>query len=299
MNNVLVTGGAGFIGSNLVKKLLVDDEHSKIYVVDNFTTGKVEIKNKRVKYFNKNVNDIFKIRGLHQIKFSVIFHLAAKPRIQPSFKDPVGTMEANFNGTQAALEFARYNKCKLIYAGSSSAAGDPNVNPYTASKYYGEQLLELYSKSFGVETISTRFYNVYGPGNLQDEETGNLIGILQKQYMNNTPFTIIEDCKEKRRDFTHVYDICDGLIEVYKNKNIPSNSILNLGRGVNHSIYDIVQYFQQASKREIVIETIPKRSGEMTTTLRAFTQTDMIMNFDPTLNVDEWIKEWVENYDAR
>ena len=202
---VLITGGLGFIGWNLANYLL-DNGYDNVTIMDNLSRSSIDKAKPRdgltcilddVRNFNKN-----KIH--YEISPpDVIVHLAAWARIQPSLREPVGTIENNVNGTLSILDGARICGAKVIYAGSSSAEGDPNINPYSASKFYGEQLCDMYNKTYGLDVNIARFFNVYGDGQVQDEVNGNLCGIFQKQYLDKKPLTIFGD-GEQRRDFTHV-----------------------------------------------------------------------------------------------
>ena len=158
----LVTGGVGFIGTNLVKRLL-DDGHT-VVSLDNYTTGvkENEIQQKGVQYFDVD------LRYVHDYDFfmdkpDVIFHTAALARIQPSLQDPTTTIQNNFDSTLNILEWARPKKCPVIFAGSSSFHQGLWGSPYAWSKFAGEQLCELYNKVYNLPTAICRFYNVYGP----------------------------------------------------------------------------------------------------------------------------------------
>ena len=175
---VLVTGGAGFIGTNLIKRLLSDGH--RVVSLDNYTTGKKEneIEQKGVQYFtvylvHTDNYDFF------MDKPDVIYHLAAIARIQPSFEHPTYTFHSNVTATLNVLEWARGKGCPIVYAGSSSSNGDKFANPYTLSKSQGEQLVELYNKVYNLPTTICRFYNVYGPHQLTEGDYCTLIGIFE------------------------------------------------------------------------------------------------------------------------
>jgi UDP-glucose 4-epimerase len=205
----LVTGGAGFVGTNLIKKLL--DEGHRVVSVDNYSTGLRENEQKGCQYFDI---DICKVKDYPIDKPDVIFHLAALPRIQPSFEYPLSTFDANVKGTINVLEWARKKNCPVVYAGSSSNHGDKLSNPYTFSKWQGEELCKLYNKIYHLPVSICRFYNVYGSYELTEGDYCTLIGIFKNQYENKQPLTITGD-GEQRRDFTHVEDIVDCLVECY------------------------------------------------------------------------------------
>ncbi len=169
----LVTGGAGFIGANLIKKLL-EGYDNRVTSLDNYTTGNLENQHKGCKYIHGDIRD-YKALGV----FDVIFHLAALPRIGPSFKNPREVFDTNVQGTQNILEYGyRYN-IPVIYAGSSSFHGGRYKNPYTFTKWQGEELCKMYNKIFGVKTTICRFYNVYGDYMINEGAYRTVLSILK------------------------------------------------------------------------------------------------------------------------
>tara|TARA_R100000315_G_C5214370_1_gene127740 strand:+ start:109 stop:948 length:840 start_codon:yes stop_codon:yes gene_type:complete len=275
---VLVTGGAGFIGTNLIKRLL-NDGH-KVVSLDNYTTGKKENEQKGCQYFDVDLVQTDNY-DFFMDKPDVIYHLAAIARIQPSFEHPTYTFHSNVTATLNVLEWARDKKCPVVYAGSSSSNGDKFANPYTLSKSQGEQLVELYNKVYNLPTTICRFYNVYGPHQLTEGEYCTLIGIFETQYKNNEPLTITGD-GEQRRDFTHVDDIVDGLV-------LAANDIFfyyyELGRGKNYSVNEIAEAFGGP------IKYIDERPGEMRETLCEDTKASDILGWNPKRDVIDFIKE--------
>ena len=159
---ILVTGGAGFVGTNLIKTLQKTYPNSEIQVIDNYVTGFIRNHQEGIIYHDVDITTEQATSLMVSFQPDVIYHLAALARIQPSFKYPTPTFNANVVGTQRVLEYARINKTPVIYAGSSSTHGGVHKNPYTFSKWLGEELCVMYSKVFDVPTIITRFYNVYG-----------------------------------------------------------------------------------------------------------------------------------------
>ena len=275
---VLVTGGAGFIGTNLIKRLL-NDGH-KVVSLDNYTTGKKENEQKGCQYFDVDLVQTDNY-DFFMDKPDVIYHLAAIARIQPSFQHPTRTFHSNVTATLNVLEWARGKECSIVYAGSSSSNGDKFANPYTLSKSQGEQLVELYNKVYNLPTTICRFYNVYGPHQLTEGEYCTLIGIFETQYKNNEPLTITGD-GEQRRDFTHVDDIVDGLV-------LAANDIFfyyyELGRGKNYSVNEIAEAFGGP------IKYIDERPGEMRETLCEDTKASDILGWNPKRDVIDFIKE--------
>ena len=157
--NIMVTGGAGFIGTNLIKRLLKDGHN--VVSLDNYSTGNKENEQKGCKYHACDIRDVLNFDYFME-EPDVIYHLAALPRITPSFKKPVDTFKSGPMATINVLEWARHHETPVIYAGSSSVTGDVYANPYTFTKWQNEHLLELYNKIFELPTSICRFYNVYG-----------------------------------------------------------------------------------------------------------------------------------------
>tara|TARA_Y100000356_G_C11253596_1_gene288665 strand:+ start:973 stop:1857 length:885 start_codon:yes stop_codon:yes gene_type:complete len=255
---ILVTGGAGFIGVNLIEKL-VKEGHT-VYSVDNYSTGKVENELPSVKYFNL---DIENIENLIIRDFDIIYHLAAQSRVQPSFDDPSETFRVNVKGTEAICKFAYDDGAKLVYAGSSSKHHNPATSPYAMYKYLGEGVCKLYKKSFNLEVEIARFYNVYGPGEALDEINGNVIGIWRSRINRGANIKVVGD-GEQRRDFTHVTDIVDGLYKI-GTKGIEHHDAWELGTGINYSINELAKMFQ--IRFGCSIKHIPDQKGNYRATL--------------------------------
>lgn len=281
---ILVTGGAGFVGTNLIKILQKTYSNSEIQVIDNYVTGFIRNHQEGVTYHDVDITTEQATSLMISFQPDVIYHLAALARIQPSFKYPTPTFNANVIGTQRVLEYARTNKTPVIYAGSSSTHGGVHKNPYTFSKWLGEELCIMYSKVFDVPTIITRFYNVYGeymiPG---DHAYSTVVQIFDEQKLKNTPLTITGD-GEQRRDFTHVLDICDALIACIDHPELRAE-FFELGRGENFSINEIAQMYNHP------ITYIPSRLGETKNTLADFSKATKILGYKPFRNIKDWIQK--------
>jgi len=282
---ILITGGAGFVGTNLIKTLKKQKPKAELFVIDNYSTGYDHNKQEGVKYYNYNIEDNLATLQMENIKPDVIYHLAALARIQPSFKYPNPTFDSNTQGTQRVLEYARNNgNIPVIYAGSSSTHGGVYKNPYTFSKWVGEELCKMYSKVYNVPTIITRFYNVYGehmiPGN---SAYSTVIQIFDEQYKNGKPLTVTGD-GEKRRDFTHVLDICDALVSCSNHPELRAG-FFELGRGKNYSINEVADMYGTS---KIYID---ERPGEAQTTLADFSEAKNVLNYNPTRNLEDYVKQ--------
>jgi len=280
MNNALVTGGAGFIGINLIKRLL--DENYHVTSLDNYSTGSKLNELKNVNYI---VADIEEINNIDK-HFNICFHLAAQSRVQPSFDNPQESVRVNVIGTTKVMEWAKLNNVKVIYAGSSSKHHDPSDSPYAMTKFLGEEICKLYKKSFNVNVEIARFYNVYGPFEPLDEKFGNVIGIWQAKVHKNFPLPIVGDGNQKR-DFTHVFDIVDGLLKI-SNTKIKHSDAWEIGTGVNYSINELYEMFNQRYKISSVI--IPDQRGNYRETLRVNDDLVNLLNWKPKDRLKEYIK---------
>jgi len=288
----LVTGGAGFVGTNLIKRLI--KEGHTVVSIDNYSSGLKENEQDGCKYIDLDLceaDDISK----HIDKVDVIYHLAALARIQTSLSDPVLHIKNNFISTLNVLEYARLQNIPVVYAGSSSKHDGLYGSPYAWVKWSGEELCKLYSSVYDVKMSICRFYNVYGPHQLLDGPYCTVVGVFEEQYKKGKPLTITSD-GEQRRDFTHVEDIVDGLSRCGRSLLIPNeyHSDVNgkefeLGRGVNHSINELTEYFGS----DYPTEYIPARDGEYDITLCKDDLAHKLLGWRPSINLDEYIKDFV------
>jgi len=285
---VLVTGGAGFVGTNLIKKLIsikcprTRGPFYDIFSIDNYSTGKKENHIRGVKYIDGDICSLKDITYLPYFKPDVVFHLAAIARIQPSFDNPENYVKTNFNGTYNIVQFCINKNIPLIYAGSSSHYSGKFSNPYTFSKDLGEEIIQLYQKHFGLKASIARFYNVYGPYQLTEGGYTTLIGRWINNIQKGIPCKIYGD-GSKRRDFTHVDDIIDALIKIMDLKSY--NKIFELGRGKNYSILDVAKMFR--------INPLFKKDkpGEAFETLANISLAKNELKWLPKINLEDYIKK--------
>ena len=246
----LVTGGAGFIGTNLVE-YLVNEGHTAV-VVDDLSAGDAKRLPPEAIFHHIDIRDTVALTKVCT-GVDVIVHLAALPRVQLSITSPIETHDVNVNGTLSVLEAARAAGVKrVVYAASSSAYGDQDVlplsitlppqpkSPYALHKYIGEEYMRLWSALFGIETVSLRFFNVYGPHLDPDGPYALVIGRFLKLAQEGVPLTITGD-GEQTRDFTHVSDVVAAVRQASTLKTIGKGEVFNVGAGEQTSINELAR----------------------------------------------------------
>jgi len=281
--NIIITGGAGFVGTNLAKRFM--KEGHNVTSIDNYYTGKKENHIEGVEYLNM---DIRNITDYSWLKPDVIFHLAAIARIQPSFKEPKEYFTTNANGTLNLVHYCSEHNVPLVYAGSSSKHSGRFKNPYTFSKDIGEDLVTLYQKHYNLKATIVRFYNVYGPYQLEDGGYCTLIGIWLKALREGRKLNIFGD-GEQRRDFTHIHDIIDALVKI-QNQDAWGYEF-ELGRGINFSINEIANMLNCLPNN---IKYHPQRPGEARETLNTDTKAKEILGWGAKINLEDYLKSEVD-----
>jgi len=296
----LVTGGSGFIGSHIVDRLIKDGH--EVTVIDNLSTGKF-------KNLEKSIADIIFINGdirdldLLMDKFKgidVVFHTAAKARVQPSFTDPLFYSDNNIGGTLNVLWAAKENKVKrVVYSASSSAYGDqdkmplketmiPNPkSPYALTKYVGELNMKLWADYYGVETVSLRYFNVYGKRqtDLIDGAYATVIGVFLGQVTQKKPITIVGDGFQ-RRDFTYIDDITEANIKAGMSQNVGKGEVINIGYGKNYSILEVADLI---GGKDYPKKFLPARK-EPKNTQADNTLCQKLLSFKPEISLKEGLK---------
>ena len=244
-NYIIVTGGAGFVGSNLIEKLL-NKTNKQIISIDNYSSGsrKNHFKNKKVKYIKSDIKNIHKVLYKYKKNIHSLFHFGEFSRIYQSFVKFDNCFKSNLIGSNAVFKFCLDNKIKLIYSATSATLGnggnDQNLSPYAFTKSKNLELLENLKKWFNFKYEIIYFYNVYGPRHIRNGSMATVIGIFEYLYIKNKPLTIVKPGNQTRR-FTHIRDTIDVCIEAWKQNKCCHYSISNKK---SYSIKDVAKMFK-------------------------------------------------------
>tara|TARA_B100000965_G_scaffold371266_1_gene360049 strand:+ start:579 stop:1466 length:888 start_codon:yes stop_codon:yes gene_type:complete len=256
-NIIVVTGGAGFVGSNLIEKLAKDSKY-KIISIDNYSSGskKNHIRNKKVKYIRANTKDISKILARIKKNIHSIFHFGEFARIYQSFIKMNECINSNSIGSHEVFNFCLQNNIKLIYSATSASLGnsgnDKNLSPYAFTKSKNLEMLENLKKWYRFKFEIIYFYNVYGPKQICKGSMATVIGIFENQYKKGKPLTVVKPGTQSRR-FTHISDTVKVCYNAWKQKKCRHYSI------TNKKSYSILQVAKMFNCR---IKYLPPRAGE-------------------------------------
>jgi len=289
---VLVTGGAGFIGSHIVDALI--SRGDEVICIDDESA----LQNNKFYWNDSAINVIDDIRNISQVLFrgvDVVFHLAARSRIQPTVNNPSECFSVNIIGTQHLLERSRLAGVKrFVYSASSSYYGHASkppfleyapkgcATPYSLSKWQGEEVCDLYTKLYGLSTISLRYFNVYGPREPLKGEYAPVMGLFMRQKEAGQPMTIVGDGKQ-RRDFTHISDAVEA--NLLAAEKIKVTGPVNIGTGRNYSINDLATMI--GGDRQYV----PERVGETRETLANNMRAREELGWSPKINLETYLNE--------
>jgi nucleoside-diphosphate-sugar epimerase len=296
LKTALVTGGAGFIGSNLVDELIKKGWYVRI--LDNLLTGKKENLNPEAEFHKLDIRNLKAIRPYFR-GIDHVFHLAAFPRVQPSIDDPITTHDINVNGTLNILKAAyEANVKKVVFSASSSAYGDQKemplredmlatpISPYALHKYFGERYCQLFSKIYGLPTVCLRYFNVYGRRQSSQGAYALVMAIFFRQRLDGQSMTITGD-GEQRRDFTSVIDVVQANILAAESKNVGKGEVINIGRGRNFSVNEVAQIIGGP-----VIHIAPRLEPKQT--LADISLAKKLLGWQPKVTLSDWLKEYKE-----
>lgn len=291
--NCLVTGGAGFIGSSLVDKLI--ELGHKVICIDNESAECHDqfYWNPQANNYKYDICDYEKIASLFN-GIDYVFHIASDARIQPAILNPRKSIESNAVGTANVIELSRINKVKrFIYSSTSSAYGKkailPNIEtqpsdpltPYSTAKVFGENLARVYYNLYGLETVSLRYFNVYGDRQPLKGQYAPVIGLFLKQHEEGKPLTVVGDGSQ-RRDFTHISDVIQANILASEIKD-GFGEVYNIGYGSNYSILEIANMISND------VKFIPPRVGEVQETLASNAKFKKLTGWMPKIPLREWL----------
>ncbi len=284
-NKVLVTGGLGFVGSNLVDKLV--DIGFEVDVMDNLssTSSSIDYKNSKAKYYVSDILHIFDV--LKGKRYDRIFHLAAEARIQPSFDDPMRWFESNALGTMKIMEFAHKSDSGIVVYSTTSSKnhGSDYISPYTFSKVVGEGVLKMYAECYGLNCAMATFYNVYGNREPNKGEWATVVAKFLSQMRSGQKLTVVGDGQQSR-DFTSVNDICDGLIKISEGEWKADN--FDLGKGNPIKIIDLAMMIVKNDDSKI--KFTPLRKNEGLHTESNWTETFKRIDWIAKQNLKDYIK---------
>lgn len=301
--NVLITGGAGFIGSHLSENLKNDKRIKKIYIIDNLTSGSKKnisgiLKDKKIKFIKQDIKNINKIKNYFK-NVSVVFHLAGLVDVANSINNPLKYLKNNLLGTLNILECMKLcNVKKIIFAASSSCYGNAGKNsinesqkvepesPYAYSKNSAEELIKLFSKINKTNFVSLRLFNVYGQRAKMTGNYASVISIFLRQKKNNKPLTIVGDGNQSR-DFVHVLDVVEAFKKANFSKN--KNKVYNIGTGKSETINKIAKIFGGKKK------FIPKRAGDLRFSKAKISKVKKDLKWIPKKKLNKSIQELIKN----
>ncbi len=288
---IIITGGEGFISANFIKLFLNKNRSLHIISIDSYLNNyPKKIYSPRVKYLKGETKNIEKILINLSKKYDIncLFHFGEFSRIVASFQYFNECLESNVIGTNKVIRFCVEKKIRIIYSASSSKFGnkgrDENLSPYSWTKSKNIELIKNASKWFGLKYTIVYFFNVFGPGQIQNGKMASVIGIFERQYLENEPLTVVGK-GELKRDFTHVEDICNGIYLAWK-KKIQDDFLL--GTGKNHKIIDIARRYKTK------IKYIKNRPGERLKSAPIDKKAFNLLGYYPKKDILKYIDEFIK-----
>jgi UDP-glucose 4-epimerase len=289
-NIIVVTGGAGFVGSNLIQELIKIKKY-RILSLDNYSSGKTSnhlISNSRLKYLRGNTNDISKILSGYKNHIHTIFHFGEFSRIFQSFEKFRECFNSNIKGSAELFKFALENKIKLIYSATSASLGnngkDKNLSPYAFTKSKNLELLENLKKWFNFKYEIVYFYNVYGPRQICKGDMATVVGIFEEYFKNKKPLPIVRPGTQKRR-FTHIQDTVNACIVAWKKSKCRHYSVAS---NKSYSINQLAGMFNCKTKY------LPKRPGErFSSSLKKMNLTNKVIRIKAKIKLKDYIRNFL------
>ena len=291
----IVTGGAGFIGSNIVDELI--NRGHQVVVIDNESAEE----NDRFYWNDKAENHKYDICDYEKIEslfngVDWVFHLAAQSRIQPTIKNPVRAVKVNCVGTTNILQASRKHKVKkVMYSSTSACYGLVNepplheemktdcLNPYSVTKVSAEEICKMYTRLFGLKTVIFRYFNVYGERQPTKGQYAPVIGLFKKQKDDGEVMTVVGDGLQTR-DYTNISDVVNANLLAAGSDNVGNAEVLNIGAGKSYSVMDLVKMIDG----DYVY--IPPRIGESRHTLADISKAEELLNWNPKVNLEDWLE---------
>ena len=295
MSKCLVTGGCGFIGSNIVDRLISDGH--EVIVLDNKSADNAKFfVNEKAQYACQDISN-YQLTNTFYAGVDYVFHLAAESRIGPSIDNPLDTVQKNCLGTATVLQCARkWGVKKVMYSSTSSGYGNnphPNVetqpddclNPYSVTKIAGEKLCKMYTDLFGMKTVTFRYFNVYGDRAPRTGQYSPVIGIFFRQRDASEDLTIVGD-GEQRRDFVHVSDVVSANLAAAFNDVDDQHygQVYNVGSGKNYSVNEIASWISDKQVH------LPERVGEVRVSLANIDKIKNVFGWEPKVDLEEWVR---------
>ena len=288
---IVITGGAGFVGSNLIK-FLVKKTNFKIISIDNYSSGtkKNHIVNSKVKYLKSNTKNISKTLKPYKNKINAIFHFGEFSRIYQSFENMDLCIDSNTIGTNEVFNFCLSNKIKLIYSATSASIGnsgqDKNLSPYAFTKSKNLEMLENLKKWFKFKYEVVYFYNVYGPNQICSGNMATVIGIFENQYLKNKPLTVVKPGNQTRR-FTHINDTVEACYYAWKKNKCRHYSISN------KKSFSVLQVAKMFNRR---IKFLPARLGERyASALTSMNLSNKVYKLFGSIQLKDYVKDFINN----
>ncbi len=308
MSSYLVTGGAGFIGSHLAEELLRRGE--RVRVVDSFITGKrknlAHLSN--VDFLEGDLGDLAVAKAAVQ-GIEYVLHQAAIPSVPRSVEDPITSNRANIDATLNVLVAARDAGVKrVVYAGSSSAYGNTPtlpkhedmptkpLSPYALQKLVGEQYMQMFTSLYGLETVTIRYFNVFGPRQDPSSPYSGVISVFARSLLENTPPTIYGD-GEQTRDFTYIANVVDGVLRAVKAPGA-SGAVVNVATGSRISLNRLFGVMRDLTGSHLNVNYSPPRNGDVKDSLADITKARALLGYEPTVSFEDGLRQTVEWYRA-